>query len=247
MSDQNKNTAQSLPPMFSFKRILPFLAIITAAVLGFIFLRDVLSFEQLAANQEALSQWRDSNFLLAAFVFMAVYVVIVAFSLPGAAIASLTGGFLFGLFPGAAFNIIAATIGATAIFLAARLGFGDALSAKMDSSEGAVKKFKDGLKEDEVSYLLIMRLIPAVPFFVANLIPALVGVSLSRFVWTTFVGIIPGGIVYTWVGAGLSEVFARGEAPNLGIIFEPYILGPLLGLAALALLPIVYKKFVKKG
>jgi uncharacterized membrane protein YdjX (TVP38/TMEM64 family) len=80
-----------------------------------------------------------------------------------------------------------------------------------------------------------------VPFFVANLIPALVGVPLSRFVITTFLGIIPGAVVYTSVGAGLGEVFARGESPDLGIIFEPQILLPILGLAALAALPILIK------
>jgi len=91
-----------------------------------------------------------------------------------------------------------------------------------------------------------MRLVPAVPFFVANLIPALVGVSLWRFAITTFVGIIPGAIVYTSVGAGLGDVFERGESPNLGIIFEPQILLPILGLSALAALPIVLKLFRKK-
>jgi len=247
MTEQNMEQAQNAPQGFSFKRLVPFLAIILVAVLGFVFLRDVLSFERLAENHEFLTNWRDANYLLAVLVFLAIYIIIVAFSLPGAAVASLTGGFLFGLFPGAPLNIIAATIGASAIFLAARTGFGETLSAKMDASEGAVKKFKQGLNEDEVSYLLIMRLIPAVPFFVANLIPALVGVSLWRFVWTTLVGIIPGAIVYTWVGVGLSEVIARGEAPNLGIIFEPYILGPLVGLALLALLPVLYKKFFKKA
>ena len=248
MPDKNPvEYTQSLPPLFSFKRLLPFAAIIVAAILGFVFLRDYLSFEQLAANQDRLTAWRDGNFVLASIVFIAIYVLIVAFSLPGAAIASLTGGFLFGLFPGALFNILAATIGASAIFTAARMGFGEALSAKMESSEGAIGKIKEGLRENEVSYLLIMRLVPAVPFFVANLVPALVGVKLPRFIWTTFVGIIPGGVVYTWVGAGLGEVFARGETPNLGIIFEPYILGPILGLAALAFLPIILKAFKKKA
>ncbi|NOX72427.1 MAG: TVP38/TMEM64 family protein, partial [Alphaproteobacteria bacterium] len=185
------------------------------------------------------------NFVLAALAFITIYVVIVAFSLPGAAIASLTGGFLFGLFPGALFNIGAATIGATLIFLAARYGLGAQLSRKMDASEGAVKAIKDGLRENELSYLFIMRLVPAIPFFAANLIPALVGVRLGRFVFTTFFGIIPGGVVYTWIGAGLGEVFARGEMPNLGIIFEPMILGPILGLSALAALPIILKKFKK--
>ncbi len=240
---QDRQVVQS---RFSVKRMAPFAVIILVAILGFVFLKDYLSFEQLAKNQEALQAWRDGNFILASLVFMAVYVVVVAFSLPGAAIISLTGGFLFGLFPGAVYNITAATIGATVIFLAARMGFGEALSAKMDGSQGAVKKIKDGLKADEVSYLLIMRLVPAVPFFIANLIPALVGVNLKRFVWTTFVGIIPGGVVYTWVGAGLADVFAKGETPNLGIIFEWQILGPLLGLAALAVLPVIIKKIKGK-
>lgn len=246
MKETPTNEAHSVPPRLSLKRILPFAGIIVAAILGYIYLRDYLSFDQLAQNQEALQTWRDGNFILASAAFLAIYIVIVAFSLPGAAIASLAGGFLFGLFPGAVYNIGAATIGATVIFLAARMGFGEALSTKMDSAEGAVKKIKDGLRQDEVSYLLIMRLVPAVPFFVANLVPALVGVKLKRFIWTTFVGIIPGGIVYTWVGAGLADVFAKGETPNLGIIFEWQILGPLLGLAALALLPIVLKKFKGK-
>jgi uncharacterized membrane protein YdjX (TVP38/TMEM64 family) len=240
------DTPQAKPSGFSLKRMLPFVGIIVAAILGFVFLRDYLNFDQLAQNQEALQVWRDNNFIVASLVFIAIYVVIVAFSLPGAAIASLAGGFLFGLFPGAFYNIAAATMGASIIFFAARIGFGETLSAKMDSSEGAVKKIKDGLKEDEVSYLLIMRLVPAVPFFVANLVPALVGVGLQRFIWTTFVGIIPGAVVYTWVGSGLADVFAKGETPNLGIIFEWHILGPLLGLAGLALLPIVLKKFKGK-
>ena len=246
MDDISSNNGQKTPSRFSAKRMVPFAGIIIAAVLGFVFLREYLNFDQLAQNQEALQAWRDGNFLIASLVFIAIYILIVAFSLPGAAIISLAGGFLFGLFPGALYNIGAATIGATAIFMAARMGFGEALSAKMDASKGAVGKIKEGLKTDEVSYLLIMRLVPAVPFFVANLIPALVGVGLRRFVWTTFVGIIPGGVVYTWVGAGLADVFAKGETPNLGIIFEWQILGPLLGLAGLAMLPVVFKKFKGK-
>jgi hypothetical protein len=89
--------------------------------------------------------------------------------------------------------------------------------------------------------LFLIRLVPAVPFFVANLMPAFLDVPLRRFVISTFFGIMPGAVVYTSVGAGLGEVFARGETPNLGIIFEPQILLPILGLAALAALPIIVK------
>ncbi|HEX9857958.1 MAG TPA: VTT domain-containing protein, partial [Paracoccaceae bacterium] len=111
---------------------------------------------------------------------------------------------------------------------------------------GAVARLQEGLHENEWSVLFMMRLVPAVPFFLANLIPAFMGVGLFRFVVTTFVGIIPGGLVYTSVGSGLGEVFARGATPDLGIIFEPHILGPLLGLAALSALPMIVKALRKK-
>ena len=227
-------------------RYVPLAVIGLAAVMGAVLLRDHLSFDALAANREALLTFRDANYVLTVAVFIAAYIVIVGFSLPGATVATLTGGFLFGVFQGTLFNMVGATSGATIIFLAAKYGFGDRLAARMDASGGAVKKIKEGIREDETSYLFIMRLIPAVPFFVANLCPAFVGVSLGKFVFTTFFGILPACVIYTWVGAGLGEVFARGETPNLGIIFEPQILGPILGLVALAVLPIVFKKLRKQ-
>lgn len=232
---------QPATPAHPLRRALPIIVIALAATAGFVFLRDWLSFETLRDNRAALEAFRDANYLGTSLAFVCIYVVIVAFSLPGAAIASLTGGFLFGLFPGTFYNVGAATIGATAIFLAARAGFGEALSRRMDARDGAVKRIHQGLLENEISFLFFMRLVPAVPFFVANLVPAMVGVSLRNFVFTTFFGIMPGGLVYTWVGAGLGEVFDRGETPNLGIIFEPAILFPILALAALSLMPVALK------
>ncbi|WP_294226961.1 TVP38/TMEM64 family protein [uncultured Shimia sp.] len=238
MSDVT-DTAQETKSKWA--RMLPLAAIAVGAVLGAYALGDYLSFEALRDNREMLIAYRDAHYALAVVMFMAIYVVIAGFSLPGATIATLTGGFLFGTFPGVLFNVGAATLGATVVFLAARWGLGDRLAAKMDAGEGKVKAIKDGIDENQWSMLFIIRLVPLVPFFVANLIPALVGVSLWRYVVSTFIGIIPGGLVYTSVGAGLGEVFARGETPDLGIIFEPHVLLPILGLAALAFLPVVLK------
>lgn len=224
-----------------FSRRLPLIAILAVAVVGAFTLRDYLSFQALADNREVLISFRDANYLGTVLIFIAAYVVIVAFSLPGATIATLTGGFLFSTFPGALFNIIGATTGAAIIFLAAKWGLGEKLAARMEASEGTVKKIKDGIDENQWSMLFLIRLVPAVPFFVANLVPALVGVPLHRFVVSTFLGIIPGAVVYTSVGAGLGEVFARGQTPDLGIIFEPHILLPILGLCTLAVLPILLK------
>jgi uncharacterized membrane protein YdjX (TVP38/TMEM64 family) len=222
-------------------RRLPLIAILAVAAIGAFTLGDLLSFETLAENRERLIAFRDANYAATVAVFVAAYVVIVAFSLPGATIATLTGGFLFATFPGALFNVAGATIGATIIFLAARWGLGERLAARMDEGEGRIQRIKRGIDENQWEMLFLIRLVPAVPFFVANLLPALVGVPLSRYVITTFLGIIPGAVVYTSVGAGLGEVFARGETPDLGIIFEPHVLLPILGLAALAVLPIVLK------
>ncbi|RDC70932.1 TVP38/TMEM64 family protein [Rhodovulum sp. 12E13] len=222
-------------------RLLPIAVIAAVAVGGAVLLGDRLTFETLAEHREALLAFRDANYAATVAAFIAAYVAIVAFSLPGATVATLTGGFLFATFPGVLFNVAAATLGATAIFLAARWGLGERLAARMDASEGMVKRIKAGIDASQWEMLFLIRLVPAVPFFVANLVPSFVGVPLYRFAVTTFLGIIPGALVYTSVGAGLGEVFAAGETPDLGIIFEPQVLLPILGLAALAALPLVLK------
>ena len=233
------NATQTAKP--GLMRHLPLAIILLVAVIGFFTLKDYLTFDTLRENREALLAFRDNNFLGLAGAFIAIYIVIVAFSLPGAAVASVTGGFLFGLALGTTFNVLAASVGASLIFLAARYGLGQTLAAKMDASEGSLKKLKDGLRENEISVLFLLRLVPAVPFFVANLLPALVGVKFFNFAFTTVLGIIPGALVFTWIGVGLGEVFDRGESPNLSILWEPQVIGPILGLCVLAALPMVIK------
>ena len=222
----------------AWRRAAPLAALVAGAAVAWWAFGDWFSFETLRENREALIAWRDSNYALAAAVYMAVYMAVVAFSLPGALMMTLAGGFLFGLAAGGAMILISATVGATAIFLAAKTGLGDRLHARLKEKGGMMARIQEGIARNELSFLFLMRLVPVVPFFVANLAPAFLGVSLRRYVFTTFFGIMPGTLVYTWVGAGLGEVFARGEAPDLGVLFEPQVLGPLLGLCALAALPI---------
>ncbi len=228
-------------PRRGLARHMPLLVILTVAAVGFFTLGDYLTFETLRDNREALLAWRDANYWAMAGAFVTIYIVIVAFSLPGAAVASMTGGFLFGLIAGTVFNVFAATVGASVIFLAARWGLGEALTARLESSEGSIKKLKDSLRENEIPVLFLLRLVPVVPFFVANLVPALVGVKFRNFLITTALGIIPGGIVYTWIGVGLGGVFDRGETPDVSLLWEPFVIGPIIGLCVLAALPIVIK------
>jgi len=235
------------PTKHNFSARLPILFLLGAALIGALTLRDQLTFDALAQHRQALLAFRDAHYFWASVGFVAAYVTVVAFSLPGATVATLAGGFLFGIFPGALFAVTGATFGAAAVFLAARAGFGAGVAAGIAARGGAPARLLEALKENEWSVLLVMRLVPAVPFFLANLVPAFVGVRFVPFVVTTFFGIIPGTTVFASVGAGLGEVFARGETPDLSIIFEPKVLGPLLGLAALSLLPIILKTFRKKA
>lgn len=222
-------------------RRLPIFLILACAVAGVVFLRDKINFDALARHSAELLAFRDQHFLWASVGFVALYVAVVALSLPGATIVSLTGGYVFGLFPGVLYNVTGATVGAALVFLAARAGFGRDLAAGAQLRGGKLAEMQAALQQNQWSALLILRLLPILPFFLVNLLAATVGVRLWPFVATTFLGIIPASFVFTSIGAGLGDVLAQGKAPDLGIIFTPPILLPLLGLAALAALPIVIK------
>jgi uncharacterized membrane protein YdjX (TVP38/TMEM64 family) len=238
MTDQKAN---------SLAAKLPFLIILLTAGIGAFVLRDYLNFDALAKHRNALIAFRDQNYPLAVATFMLAYIAIVTLSLPVSTLATMTGGFLFGIFPGVLFIITAATIGATLNFLAAKHGFGAQFAAKMAERGGGAARLQAALKENEWSALFIMRFAPIVPFFLANLIPAFVGVRTNRFVISTFFGIMPGALVLTSIGAGLDTVITRGEMPDLSVLFAPHILLPILGLAALSALPIVIKYRRKKA
>lgn len=221
------------------KRVL--IAILFISIVGALSFGEFLSFETLAENRENFLRFRETQYITTVMVFIGAYLIVVAFSLPGATAMTLTGGFLFSTFPGVFFNVVGATLGAVFIFTVARWGLGERLAQKMNAEDGAVKRIKEGIDKNQWSMLFLIRLIPIVPFFVANLVPALVGVTLRRFAITTFFGIMPGALVFTSVGAGLGDAFDWESKPNLGIIFTPQILLPILGLCVLAALPIVSK------
>lgn len=228
------------------KRFLPLIiiAIALAAFFGFGG-QKYISLDVLRDNREALSAFVADNYILAVLGFITIYALLVAISFPGASLLTIFGGFLFGTWVGGGAVVIGATIGATLVFLAARSAIGDTLVQKAGPY---LKKFEKGLKENEFNYLFVLRLIPAFPFWVVNLAPAAFDVKLRNYVLTTFLGIIPGSLVYASVGNGIGSVFDRGEDVNLsGLMLQPSIIGPIAGLILLALLPIVYKKVFKKA
>ena len=224
------------------RKIIIFLLLIIA-VFGLIFFSEWVSFEALKENRAELAEFRDKNFALSIICFWIFYVILVVFSLPGAAVASVSGGFLFGLGGGLILNVTAASTGATLLFVLVRYGVKSFNYNKSNTfNSNIVFRIKNALIINQVSIMLILRLVPVVPFFLANILPALVGVRLFNFIWTTIIGIIPGGIVFTWIGVGVGEVFDRNEYPSLELLFSPVILGPILSLVGLLLLPIILRR-----
>ena len=226
-------------------RLLPLLLVVVAMAAVFALDLDrFLSFHALKEHREFLLHWAEDNELLAALVFIAAYCVMVALSIPGAVWATLAGGFVFGTAMGGMYVIIGATLGAMVIFLIARYALADFFRAKAGS---AIRKMEAGFNENALSYMFVLRLVPLFPFWLVNLVPAFLGVSLRTYVIGTFFGIMPGSLVYVSVGNGLGSVFEQGGKPDLGIIFSFEILGPILGLAALSLVPVLYKRYRASG
>ncbi|MCW5746989.1 MAG: TVP38/TMEM64 family protein [Alphaproteobacteria bacterium] len=203
-------------------------------------LHRILTFDMLRAHHADLTAWVADHWVLAALAYMLAYAVLVAFSLPLASLATLLGGLLFGTVLGSTLTVLGATSGAIAVFLAARSAFGDILRARADSFLG---RMEAGFRRDAFSYLLFLRLVPVFPFWLVNIAPAVFKVPLRTYALTTFLGIIPGTAVYCSVGAGLGGVLDRSAAPDPGLVFEPQVLLPLLALAALSLVPMLYNRW----
>lgn len=228
------------PAAATFTRYAP-LAALALGLVAFLALGGYryVSFEALGQHREALAAWVASHPWLAPVLYVAIYAVAIACSLPGGVVLTVTAGFLFGTLVGGLCALVGASLGATGTFLAARTALRDLLKAKAGS---ALQRMEAGFRRDAFNYLLVLRLVPLFPFFLVNLVPALLGVPLRTYVMATVIGIVPGTFVFASVGNGLGAVLDSGGRPHLGIIFTPPVLLPILGLAALALVPVIYRR-----
>lgn len=226
------------------KKWAPLVVLLVCLGLFFYFgLEKYLSFDALKNHRRALTTWTEQNYLLAVASFIFIYTASIAVSIPGATFLTLAGGFLFGILWGTVFVVISATLGATIIFLAVRTALSDWVASK---AGGWVDKMRRGFQDGAFSYLLFLRFVPLFPFWVVNIVPGLLGVLTSTYVIATFFGIIPGSLVYVMLGNGLGFFFDQDKTPDLKIIFEPHILVPLLLLAGLSIVPIIYKAVKRK-
>jgi uncharacterized membrane protein YdjX (TVP38/TMEM64 family) len=203
-------------------------------------LPDYLSCSALRDNRAWLLNGVAENYAAAVALFFLVYALAIALSLPGGAVLSIAAGFLFGTLPATGIVVLAGTLGAVILFLAARTAFGGVLRARVGPWLGKVQK---EFSEEGFSYLLFLRLVPIFPFFVVNLVPAFLGVSLRSYALATLIGIIPGTFIFASVGAGLGSIFDSGGTCRLENILTTQVFIALIGLALLALLPVAYRKW----
>ena len=191
-----------------------------------------LSLETIKANRDALLAFADRNFIAALAIAFVVYAGAIALSLPGGLVLSLTMGFIFGRWVGTVLVVVAATVGATLVFLAARYLFADWARKRLGS---VGEKINAGFTENAFAYLLFLRLVPAFPFFLVNLAPAFTAIPLRTYVLATLIGIIPGTFVYV----NLGQTLGRIESLKGLVSRETLLAFALLGL--FALLPVAWK------
>jgi len=227
------------PGPFQARRWWPLALLIAGLVLFFALGGErYLSWAMLRASRTELVAFVAAHPLAAPLVYLVAYTAMTAFSVPEGAVATVLGGFLFGPVLATVYVVFAATLGATLLFLAARTSLGAVFAAKAGPS---LHKMEAGFQAQALSYLLFLRLVPVFPFWLVNLVSALLNVPLGTYVLGTFLGIIPGTFVFALAGNGVAEVLESGRTPALDDFTRAAVLLPLIGLALLALVPVAYK------
>lgn len=231
--------SSTVPKSTGFGKLLLGFAVGVGIAAFFYFdLSRYLSLDGLKSNRDHLLAFAEANYTAAVAIFVIAYCTVVGLSLPGGAIMTLAGGFLFGSVLGTLYVNVGATVGATLAFLVARYLLRDWVEQKFGSRLGPIQ---DGFAKNAFSYLMTLRLIPLFPFFLVNMVSGLTRVSVGTYMVATSLGIIPGSFVYAYAGRQLGTINSLKEiaSPNVLMAFT------LLGL--LSLVPILYKKFAGKS
>ncbi len=224
--------------IWRMRRLIPLLGLVAVALaLWTGGLAGEISWSGLARHQHGLLAWVAAHKLLAAAAYVLVYTGSTALSLPAGTLLSAVGGLLFGAIGGTGLAVLAATSGATLLFLLARSTLGLTLAQRGGPRSQALRA---RLRRDGFRYLLAIRLVPLFPFWLVNLAAAVCDMRLDAYIAATTLGILPVTAVLAWTGAGLGEVLAAGGQPDLGVVRSLPVLAPLLALAALSLLPLLW-------
>lgn len=216
---------------------------------------EYVSLATIAEHRDALQDFVSEHWLIALCGYGLIYMAAVALSIPGAALLTMFAGFLFGWLVAGLLAVVAATAGATVVFLVARTSLGDVLVRRAGPRLHALAR---GFRDDAFNYLLFLRLVPLFPFWLVNIAPALFDVRLATFVAATLTGIIPGTFAFAFLGSGLDSIIAEQKAAyeecvaagregcaismEAGALLRPELIIAFAALGAVALIPVVVRR-----
>ena len=240
------------------RRWLPLIALASFIAIAYALgLQKYFSLAAIAENHAALEIYVRDHLVFAVLIYMAIYIGVVALSLPGAGILSIAGGFIFGWALSGTVTIFAATIGAIIVFQIVKTSLGATIAERAGPF---VKKLSDGFAKDAFNYLLFLRLVPAFPFFAINAVAGLVKVDLRTYAVATLLGIIPGSYAFAWLGRGLGSIIeaqttthdacvvAKGATNcpfeiSASSLVTPQLLIALALLGVVSIIPVVLKNW----
>ena len=207
-----------------------------AALIAAFFIFDLGRFfnlDYIKSQQAVIANYYQANPVQTGLIFFAVYVAVTALSLPGAAIMTLVAGAIFGLIWGVVIVSFASSIGAMLAFLVARFLLRDSIQAKFGDK---LKAFNAGVEKEGAFYLFTLRLVPAFPFFMINVVMGLTTMKALTFFWVSQLGMLAGTIVFVFAGQKLSEI------TSLKGILSPGLIGAFV---LIGILPIIAKKIIE--
>lgn len=233
-----------------WKRFAPIAIVIGGLIFAYAMgWQRFFTLDYLAESREVLKTYVADNYLLSLGGFAALYTIAVAFAFPAASILTIFGGFLFGWLIGGIVIAFGATLGAAALFVAARSAFGDFLRSRVGGKR--IQALADGFEKDAFGYLLVLRLAPVFPFFLMNIAPALFNVPLRAYVAATFLGILPGTFAYTFLGQGVESVLIAAESAGTSVgvadLVTPQITIAFAALAIVAAIPTIIRKWRERA
>jgi len=219
-----------------------FLIVISSFWLIYFFNRDFFELKTLFINLENIQNYISNNFLFSFLIFTFSYCLLIICNFPIASLLSLIGGFLYGTWIGGIGIIVGGTIGSFIVFLLAKLFFHDYISKKLLQRYSFITQY---FQKNELELMLLIRLVPGIPFFAQNLILAGLGAKRLKFFFTTLLGLSPWAIIFASIGRGLEEIFIEGQSLSFALIAKPEYLIPISIIIVLVIFILIFKKKFK--
>ena len=219
-----------------------FLIVISSFWLIYFFNRDFFELQTLFINLENIQNYISTNFIISFLIFIFSYCILIVCNFPIASLLSLIGGFLYGTWIGGIGIIVGGTIGSFIVFLLAKLFFHDYISKKLLQRYSFITQY---FQKNELELMLLIRLVPGIPFFAQNLILAGLGAKKFKFFFTTLFGLSPWAIIFASIGQGLEEIFIEGQALSFALIAKPEYLIPISTIVLLVIFILTFKKKFK--